>query len=95
MKFKVNNKIDAGGTHLQGYFSCSYAESDGYKVSTEWVFTSGSKVFTLYDYKETCLYDGDYPTVEEFREKPSHKWHVGGREKPDEFIKFLTQAVGK
>jgi hypothetical protein len=42
-------------------------ESDGYKVSGEYVFTGPEgTVYTVYDYKSTSLYDDDYPTPEEF-----------------------------
>lgn len=44
-------------------------ESDGYKVSKEWVFRLKAKphlVFTLYDYKETSLYDKGNPSPERY-----------------------------
>lgn len=74
---------------LIGYYTTSYAklvevfgspsESDGYKVSTEWGLTTDDGVsFSLYDYKETNLYDEDLPSVEEFRSLSSFGWHIGG-----------------
>jgi hypothetical protein len=89
MNFKVNNDADACGTGLMDYVTAPYSKlrellgepgrSDGYKVSTEWVFESDDgAVITLYDYKETDLYDTGLPSVEQFRAKPQHQWHIGG-----------------
>lgn len=88
------NGGEATGTCLQGYVTASYAdllavlgepaaESDGYKVSTEWTVThiATNSCVTLYDYKETSLYDEDLPSVELFRASPSHDWHIGATSK--------------
>jgi len=78
------------GTSLCGYVKTSYAnlvrlfgepnsEGDEYKVSTEWnLRRSGGGVATIYDYKETNLYDSDGMTVDEFRQLPEYNWHIGG-----------------
>jgi hypothetical protein len=92
MKFKISNK-GPNGTSLQEYFTCSYkdivkrfgppnTDGDEYKVSTEWVFESDSgEVFTVYDYKETSLYDSELPSVATFRNMPEYDWHIGARDK--------------
>lgn len=78
-------------TSLRDYVNASYAdlvhllgepngEGDGYKVSTIWELTFEGHTVTLYDYKETNLYDDkSAPSVEEFRALPSYNWHLGGR----------------
>ena len=99
-----SNWVNLDGTSLQGCVEASFAqlrqifgdplpETDGYKVSTEWVLlcpVDGMTV-TLYDYKETNLYSKDYPTVEEFRANPSYEWHVGAKDKfvAERFIAWL------
>lgn len=88
MEFKVNNSADSCGAGIAGYVDASYAdlvrafgepaESDGYKVSTEWTFEApDGRVVTLRDYKETNLFDSDLPSVDEFRALPSYRWRVG------------------
>jgi hypothetical protein len=93
MKFTVNPRNWNYGTSLQGYVTASYAElaaifgpadpanrdGDG-KVSTEWLlkFEDGTDA-TVYDYKDTSLYDEGLPTPEQFRALPSYDWHIGGR----------------
>lgn len=95
-------------TSLQTYVTGPYADLvrvfgepnsdvDGYKVSTEWVLrnTQTNEVVTLYDYKQTNLYDGDYPSVAEFRAQPYYAWHVGAesREIAREFVEWLLTQV--
>lgn len=92
MNFKLSKKSGAG-TSLQEYFTCGYYqitekfgppnnEGDDYKVSTEWVFESDAgDVFTVYDYKETSLYDTGLPSVAVFRTQPEYEWHIGARDK--------------
>ncbi len=93
------------GTCLQGYIEASYerlhylfgepiGQPDPYKVSTEWIiqFDDGV-VATIYDYKETNVYDPCGPTVDEFRARPSYDWHIGGKSKDivDRVRDILTQ----
>lgn len=93
MKFKLGG--EQAGTSLQGYVTARYshvvaafgepnAGSDEYKVSTSWVITfDDGTVATLYDYKDTSLYDDGLPTPEQFRfqsEQKPYEWHVGGRQ---------------
>lgn len=85
---------------LIGYYTTSYrklvdmfgppSDGDGYKVSTEWIVTYNDSTYTIYDYKDTDLYDEFLPSVEEFRSKCYYKWHIGGCEEPDEFIAYLN-----
>lgn len=104
---KRNDSADMNGTSLQGYVSASYAslveafgepsEADGYKVSSEWSFEDPDtkEVFSLYDYKETALYDDDLPSVERFRERELFDWHIGARGNGgvDTFASFIRQAT--
>lgn len=102
-KFERTQEFTGG--HLIGYFTCSYADlvklfgepdqSDGYKVSGEWQVTDGRDQFSIYDYKETSLYDDCYPSVNQFRELPSYEWHIGGTVKPTALIEFLTEEIAK
>lgn len=102
MAFVLSPKANPEGTSLRGEFSAAFSllqarfgdpipEADGYKVSTEWIFTEEKtgEVVTLYDYKETALYDEGLPTVEEFRALPSYDWHVGARS-PEVAARFVT-----
>ena len=105
--YRINNNANDGGTSLAGYITCSYArlvelfgepiESDGYKVSGEWIFTDTvtGDVFTVYDYKETSLYDDNYPTVAEFRAQPSYEWHIGAKDKQsaNKFKSWLQSKI--
>ncbi len=73
-------------TSFKGYFKTSYQKlydflgepvSGEGKVSTTWILKIGGKQYTIYDYKQTDLYNEDYPTVEEFRKLNSYLWHIG------------------
>ena len=95
MIFKTTG-VDINGTHLQGYVLARYSdlvkifgepqEADGYKVSSEWEieFADGT-VASIYDYKETSLYDRDYPSPKNFRiaadKGKGFEWHIGGHNK--------------
>lgn len=90
--FKIDpNANPAGCSFHDTTIDCSFSqlvalfgpplESDGYKISGEWLFTDKSgNVATVYDWKETSLYDSDYPTVEELRSQPVVEWHIGARD---------------
>jgi hypothetical protein len=106
--FKLNQDASANGTSLQGYVDIAPAtlvkvfgepnESDGYKVSGEYVFTDDKgNVFTLYDWKSTTLYDPEYM-------RPSDLWamtepweiHIGGAGGDWEaFREWLLKEVAK
>jgi len=104
--FKVNNNANVCGTSLKGYITTSYTklvqlfgepvESDGYKVSGEWLFEDNKgNVFTIYDWKATALYDSGYnPTVEEFRQLPSYEFHIGGNNGSyGDFLQWLESEL--
>lgn len=58
------------------------------KVSGEWLFEGpNGELISVYDFKSTNLYDGDYPSVEEFREQDWAEFSIGGF-KEDDTIKF-------
>lgn len=95
------------GTCLQEFVNCSYEQleklfglpnsnGDDYKVSTEWIFEdSNGNIVTLYDYKETYLYNRNYPSVDEFRKKESYQWHIGAKsgEAAKQFINYLERLL--
>lgn len=71
--------IDASYKELEALLGPPNGEASGDgKVSTEWVLGHNGQVFSLYDYKETSLYDSELPSVEAFRAQPSYCWHIGG-----------------
>ena len=72
--------VRASYKQLEKIFGFPNSYGDDFKVSTEWILkSSDGKIVSLYDYKETNLYDRNYPTVEEFREKPYYDWHIGSK----------------
>lgn len=89
--FKLSEQYASG--HKLGEFVASYSdlrdlfgepnsEADGYKVSTEWVLEDeNGEVIYIGDWKETNLYDEEYPTVEQFRNQISANWSIGGTDK--------------
>lgn len=100
----------SGEGSLIGYVSLGFTEllevfgppqrSDDYKVSSEWIIkdTKSGSVFTLYDYKETELYDSDLPSVEDFHKQPEYDWHIGGSRKHFNFVAFndfMTEKLGR
>ena len=87
MPFTLAPDANIDGTHLQDSIMVAPqalvaafgepGESDGYKVSGEYVFQSDKgEVFTLYDWKMTTLYDGENTL------RPSDLWDL---EKPIQF----------
>lgn len=106
VKFKVDPNADINGTSLKGYVTANYAklvelfgesrDSDEYKVSGEWTFSDDEgNVFTLYDWKETSLYDSSLPSVAAFRQQDKAEFHVGGRGNAADFIDFLNEVLNK
>jgi hypothetical protein len=110
--FQVNTEANTCGTCLQTKFVGNYAqlvgmfgepiESDGYKVSGEWVFESeDGDVITVYDWKETSMYDDHLPSVDQFRSQQQATFHVGGRSRTaaNDFVNWLmdqlTKSTGK
>lgn len=71
-------------------------DSDGYKVSTEWLFENNKgQIVTLYDYEETDLYSSENPSVEKFRARKSYDWHIGAHteEQAKEFRLWLKERL--
>jgi hypothetical protein len=71
--------------------------SDGYKVAWEWAFKFHGKVFTVYDYKDTNLYDSSCPSPEEMLDTKV-EWHIGskgffGDEKAEEFDLKIADLI--
>ena len=89
--FKLDDNASIHGTHLIAYVTMIPSElvkrfgepkeSDGYKVSGEYVFTSDhGRVFTLYDWKSTNLYD-DKDAIspkELWASKEPFQFNIGG-----------------
>lgn len=107
MVFELNNYAAIDGTSLKGYVIASYAElkrlfgdapeCDGYKISGQWVFENNDgNVFTLYDWKETELYDDELPSVKKFRnsDEPT-EFHVGGKTSAIDFINWIDYKLSK
>ena len=71
------------GSSLCGYIDISHAElveafgesgpTDDYKVDAEWWITDGTRVATLYNYKDGPNYNDGAGSVESIRD-----WHIGG-----------------
>jgi hypothetical protein len=106
MKFKLDYDADINGTCLKNYVEASYEDlealfgapmpGDDYKVSGEWVFESEEgDVVTLYDWKETSLYDSGLPSVEEFRTRNNICFHVGANSGmvAHDFIEWLESQL--
>ena len=111
--FKVTNwdnpAVGLGdGTSLMGYITVKYSdlvlafgepiESDGHKVSGEWIFIEeeSGEVFTIYDWKCTSLYDSSLMSVEQFRAlKYKVTFNVGGNNKSnvERFKGFILSQI--
>lgn len=87
--FRVGTLI-AAPSDLRAVFG-EPMESDGHKVSGEYVFASpdGSAVFTVYDYKATSLYDNDLPEPVDFwSSRTPFDFSIGGRERGPQLAAF-------
>jgi hypothetical protein len=50
---------------------------DEYKISTEWCLVDSlGRYCSLFDWKQTNLYDPDFPSIEEFRSLPTYDWII-------------------
>lgn len=104
-KFVLTNNSPDGGfqttvkasyKQLEKLFGFPNSYGDDYKVSTEWLLKNeDGKVVSLYDYKETHLYNRHYPSVEEFRNKPYYEWHIGskGIVEAEQLKAFILQEI--
>lgn len=105
--FQLNPEANINGTSLQGYVRVAAADlvarfgqpekSDGYKVSGEYLFTDETgRVFTIYEYKETSLYDGDGPSPQAFWSSTvPFNFHIGAMSKDgvDTFAAWIQEQV--
>lgn len=93
-------------TSLIGYIEASPAElvrlfgkpceSDGYKVSGEYLFKIWDTYVTLYDWKMTSLYDEDYIKPEDFwKSEERYTFNVGSnkREGANDTIYSLLSLI--
>lgn len=108
LTFRLSPDADTNGTSLEGYVSVVPAkvvevfaggrEADSYKVSRSWAFESSvGDVFTLYEYKQTSLYDTRNPSPDRFwGQRRAVLLHIGGRDDRhiDEFKAWLAQKLG-
>lgn len=110
MDFIIDNQANNSGTCYQGRLVGNYqkiierfgkpVESDGYKVSGEWIFKSeNGDIVTLYDWKSTKLYDEELPLVEEFKHFPQCVFNIGAHNRSaanafsNWFIRQFTSTV--
>lgn len=106
MKKFIPTQRNTDGTSLRGrtkpitynalvkLFGTHNGDGDGDKVSTEWELQHHltADVVTIYDYKQTNLYDSDYPSIEDFRAS-KYEWHIGARDQKvaDELIAYINE----
>jgi hypothetical protein len=62
-------------------FSAKYPDYEEYgdKSSRDWTFSYLGEVFTVYDWKETSLYDDRLPSPHEYWSQPTVTLHIGSR----------------
>lgn len=73
-----------------------YLLGDQYKVSRVWIFEFNGNPFTVYDWKETSLYDTHLPPENLFWEQKLVELHVGSRSpkhEENEFVEELIRAI--
>ena len=105
---RVDEFGKANGTCLQGYIQFPPKalvmifgepdESDGYKVSGEYVFEDDNgNVITLYDWKSTSLYDSGPSPQDFWNSEQMYNFHIGGHNKDDvkSFQVFLYNEADK
>jgi hypothetical protein len=80
-----NTTISTSYKNLVKLFGKPNSPGDEYKVSSEWILEDDNGyLVTIYDWKETNLYDSSNPSVKKFRELDSYSWHIGGTRIEDE-----------
>lgn len=94
---------DISGTSLKGYLEMSFKDlekafgepddGDGEKTSCEWVFRHREQSFTIYDYKVTNVYHPDFLTVEQFRNLPTYRFHIGGNADASDFVVWVRSQL--
>jgi hypothetical protein len=102
-----NKKSSMVGSSLKGYITASHDELvsvfglpkdvDGDKVSTQWIVQAGNTQYSIYDYKETNVYDDRLPSVEQFRARASYEWHIGGFDNKHiaDLAEFISEKIGR
>lgn len=108
MVYKRDDDSDINGTSLKGIIFARYSEleklfgepleSDGYKISGEWVFSEedSSSVFTVYDWKNTELYNSNLPSVRAFRQSSELiEFHIGGNTSCENFKNWIEYQLAK
>jgi hypothetical protein len=71
-------------------------ESGCDKISTEWKLEYKGSVYTIYDYKQTNLYDHRLPSVRAFRsDKKPKLWSIGGKKDETFFYSQLHKQLTK
>jgi len=84
--------VETSFENLVRHFGLPNGNGDDYKVSTEWLLEESSGlIISIYDYKETNLYDGGLPSVDQFRRQKSYNWHIGGSQKGVEIINHIIK----
>lgn len=96
--FLSNYRYIASGTFYQGEIDLipknvvrafgKPSIGDDYKVSGEYAFVNGNKVFTLYDWKWTTLYDKNNPFTPKglwMLDKP-FRFNIGGNKRSSEHL---------
>tara|TARA_B100000131_G_C18096065_1_gene604076 strand:+ start:952 stop:1272 length:321 start_codon:yes stop_codon:yes gene_type:complete len=104
--FKLNQDASVNGTCRQSEVMVAPSrliekfgppiESDGYKVSGEYVFEdSEGSVFTVYDWKATTLYSPDYGFTPEYfwSLTTPMEFNVGGNKSAADFVEWLKKEV--
>lgn len=87
--------IDASYNDLLELFGEPNGDTDDYKISTAWELVDNlGRCVGIEDWKQTDLYDPDYPSVEEFRNEPSYNWIITGhRNGSEELVEDLRTYI--
>jgi hypothetical protein len=104
--FKPSDNTDLNMTYEIGRIKASYedlaelfgecnGDIDDYKVTTAWNLVDNlGRSVGIEDWKQTNLYDPDFPSVDEFRNQPSYNWTIiGQREGGDELAEDLKTYI--
>ena len=102
-KLDLNANIDL--TTLSGELKSTFPQmiqkfgegyKGGYKTSMEWSFIDDNdNTFTVYDWKSTNLYADEHPSPEVLWDSNElYNFHVGSRGCADDFIDWISIALG-
>lgn len=67
--------------------------SDGYKVSRSWNCSFKGNVFTVYDWKETDLYNSNRPSEQDFWSQDLVTLHIGSRVGAAYEVEFVNELL--